>query len=266
MKSSFLAFVNALPVPATLVVGGSRALEEGTPESDTDVYLITKTMRDLRVLLHKKESVRPLKQQQGIEHDLILVSRWLLAHRFYYLYGQTPDGSIISAPVDCILQRNYALKVAYRCFVEAQLVHEVDKTTYLLKKALRYGIYSAALAQNNRLVAKGPLFSTAALLASDEVSEDAKQFLKNERIKQWDSTFTIVKRVLEDAYQLFCIQPFSWRSQCLYLVFGLRNGNLAPLFKNMDQWIIKELRELAARPDEKAYQKIKKQLLMILFI
>ena len=51
-----------------------------------------------------------------------------------------------------------------------------------------------------------------------------------------------VAKVLQEAYDTFLRESFSWRSYTLHAVFGLRYGRLKQLFRNEDAYILRRLR------------------------
>ena len=157
VQEGMVALMGALSFRGQIVVGGSSALSEQGAYSDADWYLIADSFQEFLRVRKQKARVQSWKKIYGQDVDIIVFTKWLVKHKWYYLFGYDQDGQRVSPAYDRVLLRNNVLKLAYRTYGEAVFA-EGSHQRYLLGKTLVYGLYALLFSDEKHQATLAPPF------------------------------------------------------------------------------------------------------------
>ncbi len=248
-----------------ILLGGSYAYGEATPESDVDFYLIAPLVRILYYRFTKSKN--KLKRYPGT--NLILIPQSFYRRGWYYVYGKDDCGSIHYTPINKPIVFRNSLKLSYFNYLKFLITDGAAKS-YHLAKAIKCAITAQAMIEGGQF--DSPLLSKgfiASRLRSDTnnvwsafTNVLEKGVMNQMELQLLGDTFLNLTTALYTTHK--DMLRFSFVNYLIYnLKFLLWQGKVTFLFRNPDKFILEKIDSGLARGVEP--QKLYQQVAQIIF-
>lgn len=227
----------------TVLLGGSYIYGEPTSHSDVDFFVIC----PLTGWYGLKKTVKQWKEKHpGVEMNIMVIPKWMIKHGWYYVYGRTTDGTLVTAPFNRQMIITSAIKLAYFSYLQYLLASSKEEQESLLGKICqKIAIIETARAYNQSETPPLSYSQTINNLPGISEYDVVRQVLSERQMNRPLITFPpnhAITELLDGAYQknrnFFTFDPINY---LVYNVKFLLHGNGLFLFKNPDTLIMKKM-------------------------
>ncbi len=268
--------VEELDFQGNVVIGGSHFFGEESEYSDTDYYIIARSVFELLKLLKRKKDIVKIKKELGIDDIVLLMSKGLFKYKWYYVHGSDESGNVVSSKYDPALIRTTSVKMAYKLYGDAMQCDDVAKKKYLYAKSLIQAMYAYSFFKDKKQQFKPALFSVNKFVRWIDSKND-KNLSHIKKILQWktdvcdDEEVTKeeqknIQGMLELVQKLLERNHVSWRAWIIRCVFGFRQRRWKLLMPNYDKKVVLRMKNMINTNDFNNWEEVKKDVMFVLFV